>query len=436
MKFVLHIIFFLFLILRLPAQIQQNDEQSQTFFFDAVCFKNIDTLELSPEGRVDVIVLVPFQTLRFEKSNETFTARYEIYVDIFDSSGKKLQNDKIQKMLRETDYMVTQGSSAGFDIVSRNYFINAGNYEIRINMIDLLSGKSFSKTRTITIVKFNKYRIALSGIMLLSTIEERDGKFKITPHVSDNVAMLNKGFFIFFEVYNNKNFDSLDFVYELYDDKNELISKSEIFSNNVNQKVNQLYKKVKLPDNCRQGVYKIRLLALTRYDRAEYTEDDILAITERSIKFEKAMFGNMLDDLDKAIRCLRYIAVSSEMNLIESAVNEEEKQKRFEEFWKDHDPTPNTERNEAFDEYYTRIQYANKNFKSYTEGWLTDMGMVYIVFGQPDYIDKSDTYSTRTLYVKWTYLNNREFLFSDETGMGDYRLVRPYTVTEKYKFGN
>ncbi|MEX0686587.1 MAG: GWxTD domain-containing protein [Balneolales bacterium] len=43
--------------------------------------------------------------------------------------------------------------------------------------------------------------------------------------------------------------------------------------------------------------------------------------------------------------------------------------------------------------YYTRVEEANKQFSSFKEGWMTDMGMVYILFGPPYYVERSlDTY--------------------------------------------
>ncbi|MEM1136905.1 MAG: GWxTD domain-containing protein, partial [Bacteroidota bacterium] len=35
-------------------------------------------------------------------------------------------------------------------------------------------------------------------------------------------------------------------------------------------------------------------------------------------------------------------------------------------------------------EYYQRVTYANKNFTNYKQGWKTDRGMIYIVFGRPE----------------------------------------------------
>lgn len=39
--------------------------------------------------------------------------------------------------------------------------------------------------------------------------------------------------------------------------------------------------------------------------------------------------------------------------------------------------------------YYNRVMLANKFFTSYKEGWKTDRGMIYIIYGLPDYLFKS-----------------------------------------------
>lgn len=47
--------------------------------------------------------------------------------------------------------------------------------------------------------------------------------------------------------------------------------------------------------------------------------------------------------------------------------------------------------------FYNRVMFANKYFTSYKEGWQTDRGMVYIIYGMPDYLFKSG------LEEKWIY---------------------------------
>jgi GWxTD domain-containing protein len=47
--------------------------------------------------------------------------------------------------------------------------------------------------------------------------------------------------------------------------------------------------------------------------------------------------------------------------------------------------------------YYSRVEEANKLFSNFKEGWKTDMGMVYILFGPPFYQTKSLN------EMKWAY---------------------------------
>ncbi len=68
--------------------------------------------------------------------------------------------------------------------------------------------------------------------------------------------------------------------------------------------------------------------------------------------------------------------------------------------------------------YYTRVQNANQFFSSYLEGWKTDRGLIYIVFGPPRMVYKTNTTEN------WMYgeINNRfslNFTF--------YNIATPFT---------
>ncbi|MDG5767284.1 GWxTD domain-containing protein [Balneolales bacterium ANBcel1] len=43
----------------------------------------------------------------------------------------------------------------------------------------------------------------------------------------------------------------------------------------------------------------------------------------------------------------------------------------------------------VIEQYYQRVEEANKQFSNFKEGWMTDMGMVYILFGSPWYVERS-----------------------------------------------
>jgi GWxTD domain-containing protein len=130
-------------------------------------------------------------------------------------------------------------------------------------------------------------------------------------------------------------------------------------------------------------------------------------------------------DIDRAIDQLLYIA---DRDLIEEMkkVPPEAKKEKFLAYWKKKDPFPSTGQNELMEEYYSRVEYANKNFGHYQEGWRTDRGMVYIVFGPPSNIERHPFDIDSKPYEIWTYYNlNRNFIFVDYNGFGDYRLQNP-----------
>ncbi len=73
--------------------------------------------------------------------------------------------------------------------------------------------------------------------------------------------------------------------------------------------------------------------------------------------------------------------------------------------------TGNSERARTFmRSYFRRVELANQNFSSYKEGWKTDRGMIYIIFGLPEEVYlfddrevwdyKNDTVKVRFQFVK------------------------------------
>lgn len=74
--------------------------------------------------------------------------------------------------------------------------------------------------------------------------------------------------------------------------------------------------------------------------------------------------------------------------------------------------------------YFRRVEEANRFFTSYKEGWKTDRGMVYIVFGKPDRVFR---FNDREV---WDYDNNNyeiRLVFTRSTSLFDpdnYVLIR------------
>jgi GWxTD domain-containing protein len=131
-------------------------------------------------------------------------------------------------------------------------------------------------------------------------------------------------------------------------------------------------------------------------------------------------------DLDIAIEQLQYIAKDNEMADLKSAATLAEKQQKFLDFWKRRSTNPNAPRNEKMALYYARIEYANRHFSRYREGWRTDMGLVYILLGPPSNVERYPFQIDEKPEEVWQYYElNFQFVFRDENGFGDYRLLTP-----------
>ena len=124
---------------------------------------------------------------------------------------------------------------------------------------------------------------------------------------------------------------------------------------------------------------------------------------------------------------MKYILTSKERKKLKD-ISKTEREDFFYILWKDRDPTPNTEYNELMEEYFGRIAYVNEHFSGWQPGWETDRGMIYILFGPPDEIQRTNSSMTNSyLYQVWSYYNiNKQFVFRDQNGFGDFRLDTPF----------
>ncbi|MEX2595761.1 MAG: GWxTD domain-containing protein, partial [Salibacteraceae bacterium] len=87
---------------------------------------------------------------------------------------------------------------------------------------------------------------------------------------------------------------------------------------------------------------------------------------------------------------LRYISTNEEYNVL---FESDELKKAVDAHWIKVGGTAQRAR-ELIKAYYSRVQLANRYFTSYLEGWKSDRGMCYIVFGPPDEVYRTTSSET------------------------------------------
>lgn len=116
---------------------------------------------------------------------------------------------------------------------------------------------------------------------------------------------------------------------------------------------------------------------------------------------------------------LAYIMTDSEYEELMSIEDEDSLKVAMDRFWLSNIKNSNLAE-DVISLYYTRVEEANKQFSNYKEGWKTDLGMVYILFGQPWSVN--DVLNSRVI-LSYTYnLDDpeRNYLFRVSDIRGKY----------------
>lgn len=139
------------------------------------------------------------------------------------------------------------------------------------------------------------------------------------------------------------------------------------------------------------------------------------------------VFENRFPELaapSNMIAPLRYITSKKEY----TALMENSDKSSLDEFWIQNAANLDRSR-ELIKHYYNRVEFANKTFTSYDQGWRTDRGMAYIVFGPPNVIHKNST-SESWIYGEDNNYLSINFVFTKVQNPftdNDYRLARSAT---------
>lgn len=104
---------------------------------------------------------------------------------------------------------------------------------------------------------------------------------------------------------------------------------------------------------------------------------------------------------------LRFITSKEEFDELISSKN---KKASVEKFWLSSTGSQDRAK-EIIRKYYNRIQDANQYFTSYLEGWKTDRGMVYLIYGAPNVIYRAANSET-WIYGEENNINSLQYSFT------------------------
>lgn len=374
----------------------------------------------SPEStRVDVYLDVPFQALSFTKNENRFTASYEVTMDLDDSAGTLLTERLWSDNVSTRDYGESVSGFSG-KMSQKTFYLRPGEYGLNVQVRDSETQKVAHGHRKLSVRKFKRSGLSVSDMMLVDDMTPDGEKTVITPNITNKVTDTPNGIKVYFETYNHSLCDSAMFVLSVLNLRGATIDRDTL-RKHVPSGETACFMTVK-SGKFNAGDYRIEVFGRTI---SSTLSTDSTATIAHAFSLRWSGLPQPITDLDNAIDEMQYVSDRETMDKMKKA-DPAEKRKMFLDFWKQRDPTPGTETNELMEEYYQRVDYSNKNFGHYIPGWKTDRGIVYIIFGVPSNVERHPFEMDSKPYEVWTYYEqNREFVFVDQTGFGDYRLTTP-----------
>ncbi|HSD62709.1 MAG TPA: GWxTD domain-containing protein [Ignavibacteriaceae bacterium] len=370
---------------------------------------------------------VPLNHLVFEKQANLFLAEYRISVEVFDSKNDKFITRAIkEKNIQVPDYEQTNSPlifSEGILIL----YLKPGSYLMTEILYDYKSDREFKiPPYPVKIDSTIKYITPL--ITTDKTVDCSKRKSAVLANYGGKLPFDEELYSFIFPVKNPGTgtlfvniIQDKDTLYHgrLTDPKKEKLTLSECggkvaLDENPDMEEYNIFRIDGVSSRIREGGFLIYIS-----DTSEFSTREKFTVACKWINKPVS-----LRDPELAIKVLKIIEKDSVINSLLNA-DDEDYIRELAAYWKKIDPTPETEFNPLMQEFYSRIDYAVKNFTTIAgaNGASTDRGKVYIRFGKPSDIDRtSDNYGN--VIETWTYNNpQRKFVFVDKNGTGEFSLI-------------
>jgi len=370
-----------------------------------------------------------------------------LHIEINDSLTSEKLIDKQWKVNSE----IKDSSELNRNLIGvLGFRLDSGSYLAAITGSDANNSTNFRTiTENISVQAFIKPSISLSDIQLASNIlpgSENTASifykntYEITPLPAavcgENQPML----FYYTEIYNIQSSpteDDLKLDEFVFNSKGQLVSsKSKRINKSVDSRVEvgrlNVYKYstdtytliIDVVDSlANYGVSSSKKFfvynpSVLPSDTLQVTVSPVLSTT----------FGAMSEEeLDDLFSKSEYIASATEIDKYEALTTVEAKREFMYTFWKARDENQSDDKNQYFQDYLSRIAEANAKYSAAKkDGWKTDRGRVYLIYGPPSEIERYPNQTETKPYEIWKYESldgGVIFVFGDITGYNDYQLL-------------
>lgn len=383
--------------------------------------------------RVDCYYRLSNELFNFIKSGDRYVARFELSLIVTDDDDYQVTAETMRDSIAvdtDAETLVMDHSRAKLYTT----YLPPGKYDLEIKLYDQDTGNQHDMARSFEVQDYFKDRLSVSDIQFAGLVLDGSSQIglerrgiRIVPNLSRAFGEDHTDMYIYYEVYTDAAGESqqpLSVAYKIRTPSGKvMLDREEPLERQGHiGAYSGRFDTSDLP----QGVYTLEIEV---DDRA--VRNRAKSRSEFQITWQFLLPLTTAKNFREITEQLRYIAKNDELDVLKKFRDAPagEQKTALEAFWKRRDPTPDTDRNEHMITYYSRIAYANEHFDDgLRQGWRSDQGRIYIVYGPPDEVERYTwDRSYPHPYQVWHYYNiSRSFVFVDFDGYGRYRLYRVY----------
>ena len=357
-------------------------------------------------------IAVSFGSLVFVHGDSGFVAAFNFNLFIQDNEKNLIYENPWREKVLARSYRQTSNDSITIQLKDQ-VTLKSGKYKIIVEAIDENVGLSRYRELELIVRDGTGEVLALGEILNVYELVDKDFAFD-ELHPIPNNTIRNKFSLVSEAFVVEQNIHWTGEV--IWIENNEEIRRDDLNLFHVGRKL-KLFRS-----------YSIEDTPLGHFSVFFRLKGNDFTLKTLPIELEIFKLVAFMDEenLDKAVEQLQYIGSGAIYDSLTSATTIEQKQHWFGQFWNTNYPSNDSLQNPIKEEFYRRIRYSNRAFGSGFEGWKTDRGRTYIVYGPPDEIDRR-TNERMWHYEIWAYTSLRkQFIFVDEYGTGNYRLYQEY----------
>lgn len=358
----------------------------------------------------------------YKSINDTLTASFYLEILVADANDgnivHRLTENKSIKSLQKSIV-----NSQKVVSITEEFEVSPGEYVVKVLASDEQSGKETLRETTASIpdkaeetsyiteirilgknsTDSNEHFKALTLFDIPSKYDSLSFEFQVTNNKPDNPANIESRLLKFkydttiANPMHFHNYHSSDISYKGIDYDEYEVLQSSVRTLSQTGTVNLEYNF----DSLDKGNYRIEAFL------NKGTEQEVYKARDFSIKSHS--YPSISTPAELA-RPLVYLMTSKEYEELMSLTSNKKIKEAVDRFWLNNIGNSNLAK-DVINLYYNRVEEANKQFSNYKEGWKTDLGMVYILFGSPWYVNKS----LNEMVWSYTYnTNNPEKNYSFE----------------------